>query len=596
MATEQGVVTITGPHITAGQIVVTPTTQPTEGFAVARQVSGVGWGTGAPATDTPIGVIPSGVNLILILPKKRVFVGMRVYWTSLSGTAIAPPIPWAAVPFIRSGPHQAVSGVVNLYSNKVNETTIANVTKTSQTCVAKAGQTGANASFTAFVGTPDFHLTVTGLTGMTLASEWYMLTFSGAATPGNNGQFLIIEFIDPTSVKVVNLNGFAPDANNGAISWQEDQMYTNPTLNPVAISAQAVGSRTVTGLTGMTPSSVGRNLSFTNFSDIDNNGTWEILTYISPTSVTVARGEFGTAPDSQEVGIRGWAEIIGFPTQDINVAGASASDVGGVLWRSANPNPEPMLFIQPFLVVGANILSPNTLRIQQTQLQIIGSTIPDPIPTSWKLYQKVVMRLPAAPLQGEEVWFKEISGTQVPYYGGIGTGQQAEVTTLAGAIFIEEYGDVVPENFANGLRFVASTVIPDGFASFGYKWNGTSGVQKWFLIGKKTTAHLSVNRVGITAAGTDQLGAAPVSVGSQSQVKSVARVTVILPTFDEAVRLPFAEIGMEIVLINAHPTAILVVFPYFQDNLGFGTNVATTQGPGVTNTYLAYDSGLWVKI
>lgn len=86
-----------------------------------------------------------------------------------------------------------------------------------------AGQTGATANITTFsLGVS----TLTGLTGMTLQSVGRFLTVTGASAGGNNGTFLIINFISATSVDISNATGSAPDANNGAISWTERGPYT----------------------------------------------------------------------------------------------------------------------------------------------------------------------------------------------------------------------------------------------------------------------------------------------------------------------------------------------------------------------------------
>lgn len=85
-----------------------------------------------------------------------------------------------------------------------------------------AGQTGAAANVTSFsLGVS----TITGLTGMTANSVGNFLTVSGAASPGNNGTFLIITFVSASSVTISNPTGVAPDANNGSIVWTERRAY-----------------------------------------------------------------------------------------------------------------------------------------------------------------------------------------------------------------------------------------------------------------------------------------------------------------------------------------------------------------------------------
>jgi hypothetical protein len=83
-----------------------------------------------------------------------------------------------------------------------------------------AGQSGAAASIT--VGGT---VVVSGLTGMTAQSAGRFLTITGAATPANNGTFLITVFTSATTVQISNPSA-ATDANNGAISWQERKPYS----------------------------------------------------------------------------------------------------------------------------------------------------------------------------------------------------------------------------------------------------------------------------------------------------------------------------------------------------------------------------------
>lgn len=68
--------------------------------------------------------------------------------------------------------------------------------------------------------------TITGLLNMSQNSVGHFLTVSGAATPGNNGTFLIISYISATSVTISNVNAVAPDGNNGSILWLERLPYS----------------------------------------------------------------------------------------------------------------------------------------------------------------------------------------------------------------------------------------------------------------------------------------------------------------------------------------------------------------------------------
>lgn len=69
-------------------------------------------------------------------------------------------------------------------------------------------------------------VTITGLTGMTANSVGQFMSFSGANSGGNNGIFLVVEYVSATSIKIANTSGVAPDTNNGAISWVERDGYS----------------------------------------------------------------------------------------------------------------------------------------------------------------------------------------------------------------------------------------------------------------------------------------------------------------------------------------------------------------------------------
>jgi hypothetical protein len=99
------------------------------------------------------------------------------------------------------------------------------------------GSNGSTAAVSAVVGGV---ATITGLSGMSLSSVGRYLTLSGAANSDNNGTFQIIEFIDPTSVKIANASAVAPDANNGAINWTERYNYQRIVPEPGACIASIV--------------------------------------------------------------------------------------------------------------------------------------------------------------------------------------------------------------------------------------------------------------------------------------------------------------------------------------------------------------------
>lgn len=86
-----------------------------------------------------------------------------------------------------------------------------------------AGQSGSSASITGFASKA---MTIDGLSGMTEDSVGNSLTISGAANQDCNGDFIILQYLSPTSVKVYNTRGVASDQNNGSLSWKEVRYYT----------------------------------------------------------------------------------------------------------------------------------------------------------------------------------------------------------------------------------------------------------------------------------------------------------------------------------------------------------------------------------
>lgn len=78
-------------------------------------------------------------------------------------------------------------------------------------------------------------MTITGLSGMSADSVGRRLVVSGASTAANNGTFPIREFVDSTSVRILNAAGVAGDANNGSISWIDRRRPDNETTIAIAL-------------------------------------------------------------------------------------------------------------------------------------------------------------------------------------------------------------------------------------------------------------------------------------------------------------------------------------------------------------------------
>jgi hypothetical protein len=65
-------------------------------------------------------------------------------------------------------------------------------------------------------------VTITGLTNIQPSAVGQPITFTGAASFQNNGEFIIQSVLSTSSVTIINNVAVVPDANNGAISWTQD--------------------------------------------------------------------------------------------------------------------------------------------------------------------------------------------------------------------------------------------------------------------------------------------------------------------------------------------------------------------------------------
>lgn len=90
---------------------------------------------------------------------------------------------------------------------------------------AKTDPNGTNASIISVLS--GNLVTVSNLTDMTINSEGNYISLSNTSFSVNTGNFLITNFIDSTSVQIINNNhGIAPDANNGFIVWSTRNAYS----------------------------------------------------------------------------------------------------------------------------------------------------------------------------------------------------------------------------------------------------------------------------------------------------------------------------------------------------------------------------------
>ena len=114
-----------------------------------------------------------------------------------------------------SGDH----GGTGVYAEGLLFTDFANVAvRGGQTLVSISGQTGSASS----CGAADSQglQTRSGMSGMTEDSVGREVAFTGATTSANNGTFLVMHYVSPTSVKVYNPSGTS-DASNGSLGWTE---------------------------------------------------------------------------------------------------------------------------------------------------------------------------------------------------------------------------------------------------------------------------------------------------------------------------------------------------------------------------------------
>lgn len=187
---------------------------------------------------------------------------------------------------------------------------------------ALGGTSGAAASIvTTGAATPFGQVRLTGLTGMTQASVGHNITISGAASAGNNGTFPITNFVSATSVDILNTAAVVPDASNGAISWAGSWVGTAASI----VAGAAANRMRLTGLTGLTVSAVGHYLTITGAASAANNGTWQIVNFISATSCDVVNAS-AVIPDASN-GAIAWTEKAG-NTYRARITGTSAGSGG----------------------------------------------------------------------------------------------------------------------------------------------------------------------------------------------------------------------------------------------------------------------------
>lgn len=150
-------------------------------------------------------------------------------------------------------------------------------------------------------------ITVSGLSGMSYAVVGKLLLIEGANDEGNNTAFEIIEYTSPTEI-VVRAKGAV--GGESSVTWKlADRGTPLPSQegSGAAMSSESAGVITVSGLSGMTPSSVGNKLILSGTARLANNNSFEITAYHSPSSVSVL---YTLAPgDDENNGEIEWREI-----------------------------------------------------------------------------------------------------------------------------------------------------------------------------------------------------------------------------------------------------------------------------------------------
>lgn len=144
--------------------------------------------------------------------------------------------------------------------------------------------------------------TITGLASMVANDVGRFLVISGAATAANNGSFRIVSRTSGTQVAIFN-PGAVSDANNGTASLAYDVRGGG---SAASIAVAVNGRSTLTGLSGMTASSVGHRLTIIGAATGANNGTFLITDYIGLTSVKI---ENSLAVSDANNGSIVWTEV-----------------------------------------------------------------------------------------------------------------------------------------------------------------------------------------------------------------------------------------------------------------------------------------------
>lgn len=136
---------------------------------------------------------------------------------------------------------------------------------------------GVLGTITAF-STPS--LTLGGLTGQGAGSVGTLISIRNAEKAGNNGVFRVTSNVSASSNVVSNVNGYFPDANSGALIWEQYSAGLAASITTVV-----GGIATLTGGSGFSANSVGNFITISGAATSANNGTFLITAVHSATSI-----------------------------------------------------------------------------------------------------------------------------------------------------------------------------------------------------------------------------------------------------------------------------------------------------------------------
>ena len=237
---------------------------------------------------TNLGALPTAAMVVTFgtltgigLTNESLFVDLVIAYPTGVGLTRTPVSTYGSNSFALTGGSLPGTAPVSFsaFANQAIDTTHREVQleyTTGTLSVTQAANTdsGTAASVVLLAGTT---ATITGLSGMYPALVGQQLTFSAAASGGNNGTFTIVGFISATSVQVTNASAVAPDANNGTIHWTLLSGFFRLPERATTISNVLKNGVAIAG--SVTLDSSGRIASFTNGADDTVSGDTLQYTY-----------------------------------------------------------------------------------------------------------------------------------------------------------------------------------------------------------------------------------------------------------------------------------------------------------------------------